>query len=238
MNPLKLLPEYPRTKHLCYKPNAQRLDLIADKKECAIIFTNETFVEEKVDGANCGICFFEENPVIRNRSNILNKSKSGHLRTPAKLQFAPLWNWFYENRDKFEKLRDLCGYEPSVYGEWLYALHGIEYDVLPGYFMAYDLYDWEKNYFVKTGLARKLLGDAGFQLTPLLYNGVVPSYEYLEKFMDQKSEFSTLDRREGLYIKICDDEKVVARFKWVRHDFIQGCRWDERKITKNRLKLK
>jgi atypical dual specificity phosphatase len=236
MNPTKLLPEYPRTKHLCYKPNAQRLDLIADEKECREILTNEnTWVEEKVDGANSGISFYEDNPVIRNRSNILQKGKSGHLRTPAKIQFAPIWNWFYENREKFEKLRDLCGYEPSVYGEWLYALHGIEYDALPCYFMAYDLYDWEKCIFVQTGRARQLLGEAGFQLTPLLYNGAVPSYEFLEKFMEAKSDFSTLDKREGVYIKVCDHEKVVARFKWVRSDFIQGCRWDERKITKNRL---
>ena len=238
MNPTKLLPEYPRTRHLCYKPNAQRLDLIADAKECEVILSNEnTTIEEKVDGANCGISFYEDNPIIRNRSNILQKGKSGHLRTPAKLQFAPIWNWFYENREKFEKLRDLCGYEPSIYGEWLYALHGIEYDALPGYFMAYDLYDWEKNYFVQTKQARQLLTDAGFIITPLLHSGKVPSYAFLEKFMEEKSLFSTTDKREGLYIKVCDDNQVTHRFKWVRHDFIQGCRWDERKLTKNRLIL-
>jgi hypothetical protein len=236
MNPLKLLPEYPRTRHLPYKPNAQRLDLIASEEEASIIFNNDNVnVTEKVDGANCGICFYEENFVIRNRSNILQKGKSGHLRTPAKLQFAPIWNWVYENREKFEKLVQLCGYQPTIYGEWLYALHGIQYDALPDYFMAYDLYDWEKSKFVKSGLARKLLSEAGFILTPLLYQGKVPNYEFLEKFMEEKSPFSTLDKREGLYIKVCDDEQVVARFKRVRHDFIQGCRWDERKLTKNRL---
>lgn len=236
MNPITLLPEYPRTKHLCHKPNAQRLDLIADEKECGVIFENEnTFIEEKVDGSSVGVILYEENFVVRNRSNILQKGKSGHLRTPAKLQFAPLWNWLYENREKFENLAELCGYTPAVYGEWLYALHGIQYDALPVYFMAYDLYDWEKYKFVKTGLARQLLTDAGFSITPLLHQGKVPSFEFLEKFMDEKSPFSTLDKREGLYVKVCDDQQIIARFKWVRHDFIQGCRWDERKLTKNRL---
>lgn len=235
MNPTKLLPDYPRTQHLCYKPNAQRLDLIANEKECEQIFTNEnTFIEEKVDGANCGICFFENNPVIRNRNNILNKSKTGHLRTPAKLQFSPIYGWAYQNKENFDKLNDLCGYSASVYGEWLYALHGIEYDILPCYFMAYDLYDWEKCKFVKSSLARKLLGEAGFQLTPLLYQGKVPSYEFIEKFMNEKSPFSTSDLREGIYIKVCDNEQVVARFKWVRQDFIQGGRWDIRKLTRNK----
>jgi atypical dual specificity phosphatase len=237
MNYLKLLPEYPRTRHLPYKPNAQRLDLIASEEEAKVIFENEnTFVEDKMDGANCGICFFENNPVIRNRSNILSKAKSGHLRTPAKIQFAPLWNFCYENREKFDKLNNLAGFDVSVYGEWLYALHGIRYNVLPTYFMAFDLYDWEKGYFIETGSARRLLDEAGFRVVPLLYKGKVESYEFLEKFMGEKSEFSDLDKREGIYVKVSDQEKVISRFKWVRHDFIQGCRWDARQITKNKLK--
>lgn len=236
MNPTSILPDYPRTQHLSHNPNAQRLDLIASDKESQAIFNNDnTFIEEKIDGANCGICLFEGNPIIRNRNNILQKGKSGHLRTPAKIQFAPLWNWFYDNTEKFSKLNELCGFEVSVYGEWLYALHGIEYDALPCYFMAYDLYDWEKSLFIKTERSRELLPQVGFSLPPLLHKGKVESYESLEKFMGENSEFSTLDKREGIYIKISDHEKVISRFKCVRHDFIQGGRWDKRKITKNRL---
>lgn len=237
MNPTKLLPDYPRTQHLCYKPNAQRLDLIASENDCKILLENEnTFCEEKVDGASVGICFFENNPIIRNRSNILQKGKSGHLRTPAKIQFASIWNYFYEHINRFEKLNDLCGMPVSIYGEWLYALHGIEYDKLPSFFVPYDIYDWERGFFIPTGHARDLLKCAGFDLVPLLYKGKLSSYDYLEKFMDEKSEFSNLDKREGVYIKVCDDEKITHRFKWVRSDFIQGSRWDERKITKNRVR--
>jgi atypical dual specificity phosphatase len=236
MNPLKLLPEYPRTRHLFYKPNAQRLDLIATEKECEPVFTNEnTFVEEKVDGANCGICFYEGNPVIRNRSNILQKGKSGHLRTPAKLQFAPIWNYCYEMRENFEKLNNLSGFYASVYGEWLYALHGIRYDGLPCYFMVYDVYDWEKGQFIRTDWARAWLEESGFNVVPLLHRGKVESCEQLEKFMAEKSLFSTIDLREGIYIKVCDNETITYRFKWVRPDFIQGCHWSARRLTKNKL---
>ena len=101
--------------------------------------------------------------------------------------------------------------------------------------MAYDIYDWEKCQFVQTGRASTLLTQADFNIVPLLHQGKVPSYEFLEKFMGEKSPFSTTDRREGLYIKVCDDWKIIERFKWVRSDFIQGSRWDERKITKNHL---
>jgi hypothetical protein len=230
MNPTKLLPDYPRTQHLCYKPNAQRLDLIASEKDCKILLENEnTFCEEKVDGASVGIILFENNPIIRNRSNILQKGKSGHLRTPAKIQFASIWNYFYEHIYRFEKLNELCGFNASVYGEWLYALHGIEYDKLPSFFIPYDIYDWERGIFIPTGRTRDLLKLAGFDLVPL------PSYDFLEKFMDEKSEFSNLDKREGVYIKVCNEESITHRFKWVRSDFIQGSRWDERKITKNKL---
>ncbi len=236
MNYLKLLPEYPRTRHLCYKPNASRLDLIATEEECKVIFESDnTDITEKVDGANCAICFFEDNPVIRNRSNILNKAKSGHLRTPAKIQFASIYNWSYENRLKFDDLYNYLGFEVSVFGEWLYATHSMRYDSLTCYFMPYDLYDWEKGHFIECRKAREALEAAGFTMPPLLHSGKVSSYEFLEKFMEEKSPFSSLDKREGLYIKVSDKEKVVERFKWVRHDFIQGERWDKGKITKNKV---
>lgn len=236
INYQKLLPEYMRTKHFFYKPNAQRLDLIADEDECKCVFTNEnTFVEEKVDAANCGICYYESHPIIRNRSHILQKGKSGHLRTPAKIQFAPIWNYFYDNIEKFEKLNNLCGFPASIYAEWMYAVHGIMYDKLPSLFMAYDIYDWEKGVYIKTDLARKLLQESGFAIVPLLHAGKIPNCSFLEKFMNEKSPFSTSDKREGIYIKVCDNEQIIARFKWVRHDFIQGSRWDERKLTRNKI---
>lgn len=237
MNLQKILPEFPRTKHWYFRPNAQRLDLIATEKECQIVFESDKVdVTSKLDGANCAISYYESNPIIRNRSHIMQKGKVGHLRTPAKLQFAPIWNFFYDNIEKFEKLNNLCEFEASVYGEWLVATHSVRYDELPSYFIAYDIYDWEKGVYIRSDTARSFLQAAGFSVVPLLHFGKIPDCNFLEKFMEEKSEFSTLDRREGIYIKVCDDKQVIDRFKWVRHDFIQGDRWDERQIHKNKLK--
>ena len=86
-----LLPEFPRTLHLPYKPNTQHGDLVAHDAD--ILFGDEgnVWVEEKIDGASAGIAFIDGHPVIRNRSHILNK---GFLKdTPAKKQFRPIWNW-------------------------------------------------------------------------------------------------------------------------------------------------
>jgi RNA ligase len=236
MNPSKLLPDYPRTRHLCHKPNAQRLDLISTEKECEVIFNNDNvYFEEKVDGASVGLCYYQNNPIIRNRNNFLQKGKSGHLRTPAKLQFAPIWNFFYENVHKFDKLNELAGFEASIYGEWMMALHGVIYDRLPSYLMTYDVYDWTCDKFLDPGEARNLLTTAGFDVVPLLHRGKIPNFEFLENFMKEKSPFSTSDLREGVYVKVSDGRYMTDRFKWVRSDFIQGCHWSERKLTKNKL---
>lgn len=231
-----LLPDYPRTRHLSYKPNAQRLDLIATEEECKVIFENEnTFIEEKVDGANSGICLFEGNPVIRNRNNFFHKGKTGHSRTPAKMQFASIYNWFYANQDKFEKLNELNGGPVSVYGEWMYALHGIKYDKLPSHFMPFDLYDWEKSKFIPTGTGRELLELSGFVAVPLLHKGKVPSWEFLEKLCEVNSPFSSTDLREGVYVKVSSKDDIIGRFKMVRSGFIQGHHWSDKQITKNGL---
>lgn len=236
MNHQKLLPDYPRTPHLHHNPNAQRLDLIASMEDCKIIFEcDETYLEEKIDGASLGICYFDSNPIIRNRNNFLQKGKSGHLRTPAKLQFAYVWNWFYENIHKFEKLNELAGYEVSLYGEWLLALHSCKYNNLPEYFIAYDLYDWENNQFINTGLARSLLSQAGFNTPPLLHKGKVEKWSLFDDLCKELSVFSTTDIREGVYVKVCDEKYLKHRFKIVRKDFIQGEHWDKRAIHHNKL---
>ena len=232
----KLLPDFPRIFHLPYKPNAQRTDLIASEKDVQVIFDNDNVeVTEKVDGANSGVIFYDGNPIIRNRNHFLAKGKTGHLRGPAKMQFAPIYNWCYENRDKFETLNNILGFEVSIYGEWLLALHGIKYDKLPCYFIPYDLYDSESNQFLSTKIATKSLKEAGFDTTPVLHEGRLPNWEIFDTFCSEKSIFSSTDIREGVVVKISNDRYLTNRFKMVRQGFIQGCHWNERALTKNKL---
>lgn len=237
-NILIRLPEYPRTRHLSHNPNAARNDLIASEKECSIIFeNNNTYLECKIDGASAAI-HYDENGIftIRNRNNILSKGKTGHLRTPAKLQFAPIYNWAYDNLSKFEKLKELSGFNYSIFGEWLYALHGIHYDKLPSYFIPYDLYDWTNGQFLDTGKTRQFLSEAEFNLPPLLHQGRVLSWAIFDTLCQEQSPFSTTDRREGVYVKVSDGKYITHRFKIIRSGFIQGEHWSNKKLTKNRLK--
>lgn len=245
MNHRSLLPEYPRTPHLPHKPNATREDLISD--DCGEIFTSDrVYVEDKVDGAQCGMMLYsktnykeyehgvqEEHPIVRNRSQFL--TKGGNKRTPARMQFSSVFNWFYDNKEKFIALNGLLGIHAGVYGEWMYARHGISYDKLPDLFLVYDIFDYQKGIFLETGFARDMLAKAGFHLVPLLHKGKVESFEQLEAFCQEISPFAS-ERREGVYIKVTDGLKVTKRFKMVRQDFIQGQHWSDKAIIRNGLR--
>ncbi len=231
----QLLPEFPRTIHLPWKPNAVQNDVIAVGTDADLIFTTpHTYVEEKVDGANCAMMFYEGEAVIRNRSHILNK---GYLKdTPAKIQFRSAWTWFYENKKKFDVINNIAGRQVGVYGEWLLALHGIEYDKLPTLFMAYDVFDCEAGNFLDIDFARLLLEKSGFIMTPLLHKGPVKDWEQLENWCNEPTTFSSTDLREGVYVKVSTDQQFVThRFKMIRSGFVQGSKWDEEKMTKNKL---
>lgn len=229
------LPEYPRTLHLPHKPNAKRDDLVASLVDVKDIFVSDNvYVEEKIDGANSAMMLLANDvPLIRNRSHIL--SKGYNKATPAKAQFSSIWGWFYENKDKFKELNELLGFEAGVYGEWLYALHGIKYDKLPNLFVPFDIYNPIERHYLDTGIGRKALEDVGFEIIPLLHKGKVDNFEQLEEFCEQFSPFAS-ERREGVYIKVTDGLKIIGRFKKVRPDFVQGCNWSDKMITRNGLR--
>jgi atypical dual specificity phosphatase len=226
-----ILPDYPRTVHLPWNPNAARDDLIASEDECRIIFESDRVqVTEKVDGANCGMA---KGPIIRNRNHILRKGYTA--RTAAKKQFSPVWNWYYENAHLFDELERLSP-NTSVFGEWLLARHSVEYDLLPSFFMAFDLWDYASKRFVDPFEARKILVSAGFEVVPELHRGRVASPKDLEAMIRQPSRFSSTELREGIYVKVGDGRWVTHRFKMVRQGFIAGSHFSTRAdIVKNRL---
>ena len=218
------LPPFPRTPHLKYNPNLDKDDILVEHDD---VFNHELIVEEKVDGTNIGILAMFSEPIIRNKDRILNK---GNIKnTAAKKQYAPIWNWYYENKDKFVDLPYV------VYGEWMWAKHGIDYTNLPDYFIAFDLYDYENKFFLDPNKTRNILQERGFIVPPLLFKGKVKTYEELAALYECKSEYSK-DLREGVYIKIGDGQRMTYRYKMVRPDYVRGKFWNPDKLTKNNLK--
>jgi hypothetical protein len=229
----EIIPEFPSTRHLPHKPNATRGDSIATTVEVKIIFQSDNvFLEEKIDGASLGITVIDGHPLIRNRNHVLNK---GHqAKTAAKMQFSNVWGWYYKHQRLFQNLIDLLG-PVSVYGEWLWAKHTVEYDQLPAYFVPYDIFEHDRRIYLATEIVRDSLERVGFATVPLLHHGKIESYEQLEDLTNQKSEFSSTAIREGVYLKVSDGEKVAHRFKMVRQGFIPGEHWSNKQITRNKL---
>lgn len=234
-HPLKnILPDFPRTRHIPWKPNASSDDLVATTAEISPLITSDKVsICEKIDGSNCGMALHDGEPVIRNHNHILNKGF--HKETPAKMQFSSVFTWFYKNKFLFERLNELADCV-SVYGEWMFAVHGKYYDKLPSLLIAFDLYDYGKHEFLASHIARPILAEAGFVLAPELFYGSIDSFEQLENLCNQPSEFAAEGNREGIYAKVNDDSYVTHRFKMVREDFVQGGLWDKKILKKNKVK--
>lgn len=129
-----------------------------------VIFPFSCFVQEKVDGANMGISWnimSGDAPILRNRNHILRKGF--HAKTPAKKQFQPAWNYVHEHEEDIKKITEIYGSELTVYGEWLYAKHSLEYDKLPDLFLAYDIYSAKDFNFLSPTLVEKLLSQTSIK---------------------------------------------------------------------------
>lgn len=209
------------------KKDKKRYDI---QTETGNFFANGVLVHN----SNLGVAWPQDQggPLIRNRNHILRKGY--RKETPAKLQFAPTWSWMYDQKDKFEKLVEMVG-DVSVFGEWLLARHSIDYDQLPSYFLAFDLFDHQEKKFIDPGKARIWLETSGFDTTPLLHYGPIKKYQDLALLINNISDFSSNTKREGLYLKVSDGNWITHRFKMVRSDFIPGEHWSKTQLIKNKI---
>jgi hypothetical protein len=154
--------------------------------------------------------------------------------TPAKKQFTPVWNWAVQNRAKFDRIMDLGPY--SVYGEWMVGMHGIRYNRLPDWFIAYDVYDYEKHHFLGRNIARSMLTEYGFSVPPVLSTASFKNPEEIHPLTESCCLWASDQRVEGIYIRIGDDT-ITHRFKMVRSDFARGLPefGGDGKLIKNQL---
>jgi hypothetical protein len=228
-----LLPEFPRTMHLPIEPNATSDDKIASEDEMNAFLTNLIVVEEKIDGANSGIRLHEGMPIIRNRSHILNKTYPKR-KTPAQTQFSAVYTWFYENLAKFQQIEKSLGFVPSVYGEWMYAQHSVEYDLLPDLWIPYDIYNPDTQQFICPNKSREVLTEAGFHVAPLIQKGMLTPKELIT-LRDAQSQFSSHNKREGIYLKATDGEKIIGRYKMVAPWFKTNDNWIKLPLVRNKI---
>lgn len=197
-------------------------------------------VEEKLDGANCGVSFGPG-------AELLLQSRGHYLVGGGReRQFGILkrWSAVHENA-LLERLDERY----VMYGEWMGKKHSVFYNHLPHYFCEFDIYDRSTGVFLSTAARNTLLGDAPVLPVPVLFAGIAPARmedllamvgPSLAKTAHWTRDFETVVQREGLdlakcweqadksdlaeglYIKVEEGGVVSARYKWVRSDFVQA----------------
>lgn len=253
--------KYPRTRHVA-SSRLQAGDEDLDAVPFEDLVGRHLVVEEKVDGANCGVSFDPDSGgmVLQSRGHAL----TGGAR---ERHFALFKTWATTHHDALEAA---LGDRYVLYGEWLYARHTVFYDRLPHYLLEFDVLDRHTGRFLDTPSRRALLRGAPVVSVPVLHEGPVPTLAALVGLVGPSSyksagwrdalraaaatgengrtgsveravrETDPSDLAEGLYIKAEQDGAVVGRYKWVRASFLDavassGSHWLDRPIVANRL---
>jgi hypothetical protein len=230
--------KYPRTPHL-EGSRLQAGDDDSDQMPLAALAGRHVVIEEKLDGANCGLSF--------DAGGELRLQSRGHYLTggAGERQF----NWFkpwarWAAGALLPRLEDRW----LLYGEAMYAKHTVFYDRLPHLLLEFDLMDQRTRQFLSTGRRRELLAGLPVVSVPVLYAGPMPTdprqlwklvHRSLAKSRQWRTSFEhqvvreglpldltwrqtdTSDTSEGLYVKVENADFVEARFKLVRQDFLQ-----------------
>lgn len=229
--------KYPRTKHL-EGSRLQKGDEDLSQVPFIDILGKYIVIEEKVDGANSAISFSED-------GELLLQSR-GHYLTGGyrERHFNLLKQWASIHQNEFFKV---LGTRYVMYGEWLYAKHSVYYDLLPHYFMEFDVFDKVDKVFLSTKRRMELLKALPVESVKVLADGKFYKesdvLKYLgnsnfisEKHLDnlsQACDVLSIDKEkclketdnsrlmEGLYIKVEENGVVVERVKYVRYSFLQ-----------------
>lgn len=239
-NELHSLPllRYPRTVHLAGS-RLQDGDSDHDQTPLAALAGCHVVIEEKLDGANAGLSF-------SSGGDLLLQSR-GHYLTGGygERQFNLFKSFAAAHESRLlARLEDRY----VLYGEWLYAKHSIWYDRLPHWFQEFDIYDRQAGMFLSTPRRRALLAGSPVMSVPVLYEGPMPTRAGLlwalvrpslakspgwrqafEATVQQQGlplpltwqQTDRHDEAEGLYLKVEDEQQVLARYKLVRPSFTQ-----------------
>lgn len=249
--------KYPRTRHL----EGSREQAGDEDLKCAgfrEIQGKYLVLEEKVDGANCGISFDPSGQMLlQSRGHYLDGGYG-----EKQFDLFKRWAGCFEDR-----LLDLLEDRYILYGEWLYAKHTVFYDSLPHYFMEFDIFDREEGRFFSTKRRREFLSEAPFiRSVRVLAQGWFGSVEEIAGYIgpsafisaEKENRFADQCRRarvreedavrqtdlsgimEGIYIKVEEGDYVTDRLKYVRGSFLNTIldsesHWMKRPIVANCL---
>lgn len=229
--------KYPRTPHI-QGSRLQPGDEDLRQRPFSEIEGRHIVLEEKIDGANSAISFTEDGE--------LRLQSRGHFLTGGgrEKHYDLMKQWGAVHKDRFY---EVLGDRYIMYGEWMYAKHSIYYDLLPNYFMEFDILDRETDKFLDTPSRHALIRELPVSSCPVLASGKFSRMDDLLKYLGDSNYISAnhidhlredatrlgfdADRicretdasctMEGIYIKVEENGEVVDRMKYVRASFLQ-----------------
>lgn len=243
--------KYPRTKHV-KGSRFQHGDHDLEAVPFIELRGKHLVIEEKMDGANCGISFSEG-------GELLLQSRGHYLRGgPREKHFALLKQWASA---KQEELFCVLGSRYVMYGEWLYAKHTMFYDELPHYFMEFDILDTEDgcNEFLSTAARAKVINGLS-SIARLETDTIVPVKVIAEGKFEKLSDLEAMitksnfisDKRVANFLNACivagvlprnssfdskETQEALATGDW--NENMEGLyiKWEEDHVVKGRYKF-
>jgi ATP-dependent RNA circularization protein (DNA/RNA ligase family) len=217
---------FPHTPHLAWLgPGQPRDDKVLAAAEAQELLARELVVEEKIDGANLGFSTSEDGELLaQNRGSYLTEET-------AHAQFRPLWSWLRARR---AQLVDALWPDRMLFGEWCYAVHSVQYDALPDWFLGFDVYDRTTGGFWDTSRRDTLLAELGLHPTPRVATGRF-ALEGLRGLLGRSNVGG--DWMEGVVVRHEHEGLTTRRAKLVRPEFTQAidAHWSRGRLVPNRL---
>lgn len=201
--------KYPRTSHFPYSPGATNDDRIMSSDDLEKLLESEELIfTEKLDGSNvCLTC-----------NEVFARS---HFGAPTHVSFNSL-----------KKLHDQINYlipeKISVFGEWTYAVHSIEYGMMNHPLNIFGVRDditgqwWDWNGVEEMAMELRL------PMVPVILRGPVSNKSILKKIIEMLGTISSVygPIREGIVVRVAsgvsdDGERLQGLYKWVRAGHVQ-----------------
>jgi hypothetical protein len=212
--------KYPRSFHLPWSPGGT-----SDDKRLADVSTlvgPEIVVTEKCDGSN----------LTYTRKHVFSRSHSG----------PPSHASFDLAKATHARIGHLLSEGLSLFCEYCYAVHSIEYAGLADYSLVFGARDDERALWWDWDMTAALAEDVGLPTVPVLFRGAVASVEELSALTTAlAAEPSALGgSREGVVVRLAgefpDEAFQRSLAKWVRRDHVQtDDHWMHQAIRPQRL---
>lgn len=202
---------FPRTPHLAWLGSGTpRDDKILTPSETRELLARDVIVEEKVDGANVGFSVDDEGTLrVQSRGSYVVPNSSHP-------QFKPLSRWLAPRR---HALVDALGSDLILFGEWCFATHSLRYTRLPDWLLAFDVYDRSRKVFWSVLRRDQLAKQLNVATVPRVASGRFDLADLVSLLASSKVGTGPA---EGLYVRREEGDRLVARAKLVRPEFVQG----------------